>query len=239
MDLYLINLRRRSDRLAVITSHLNERGLHPAIVEASDARLAAPLDRPTFIATPESCCWHSHTLAMRAFLATDQRYAMILEDDCILDPSVDWPRFMDDVAVEMGKWGVSFLQIGYISALYTKSDFASKALDFYRQSKRRYRESRWTFLADGERRNAILGESRSGAHCYVVDRAFAKGAPAFNQPAWAHTDDFFGFLAQAQWTKKGPLKMARLEKSLAEQISRRGKGVAPDSDVGTGEGFGS
>jgi glycosyl transferase family 25 len=89
MKLYLINLERRPDRLATMRAQAEKLGLGFVRIAAVDAGTTDPGDR--FTAGPlgkipkgDQCCTLSHVLAWRAFLASGEPYAAILEDDVVL-----------------------------------------------------------------------------------------------------------------------------------------------------------
>jgi glycosyl transferase family 25 len=94
MQLFVINLARRIDRLAAMTAQLDRLGLRAARIAALDAGTT----REGFLAqyfTPsgplgilpkgDKCCSLSHRRAWEAFVETGQRYAAVLEDDVVFD----------------------------------------------------------------------------------------------------------------------------------------------------------
>ena len=94
MQAFLINLARRPDRLQAMTRQLRRLGIAATRVRAVDARTAAdaivnrrfapngPLGE---IAKGDKCCTLSHLRAWVAFLQSGEKYAIILEDDVVLD----------------------------------------------------------------------------------------------------------------------------------------------------------
>jgi glycosyl transferase family 25 len=94
MQAFLINLSRRPDRLQAMTRQLKRLGIPATRVRAVDARTAADavVDRRFAangplgeIAKGDKCCTLSHLRAWEAFLQSGERYAIILEDDVVLD----------------------------------------------------------------------------------------------------------------------------------------------------------
>ncbi len=94
MKTYVINLTRRSDRLENMSAQLHRMGLGFERVAAFDARDASEAwlrryfdDRGPLGVIPkgDQCCSLSHRRAWSTFLATDEPYAVILEDDVLLD----------------------------------------------------------------------------------------------------------------------------------------------------------
>jgi glycosyl transferase family 25 len=98
MQIFLINLARRSDRLAAMPQKTAALDLALARIEARDA--AAPhVPGERFddlfddegplgeIPRGDKCCTLSHRLAWQAFIASGEAYAAVLEDDVVLTPS--------------------------------------------------------------------------------------------------------------------------------------------------------
>lgn len=95
MDLYLINLARRPDRLASMMAQAEKLGLTLMRLEALDAKTADPaaIDRWFQDSGPlgeiprgDKCCSLSHRVAWQALLASGAPYAAVLEDDVALKP---------------------------------------------------------------------------------------------------------------------------------------------------------
>jgi glycosyl transferase, family 25 len=96
METYVINLTRRWDRLNAMSAQLRQMGLEFERVPAFDAgeisdnwlaqhfTASGPLGT---ISKGDRCCSLSHRLAWSIFLAGNAPYALILEDDVLLDPS--------------------------------------------------------------------------------------------------------------------------------------------------------
>ena len=87
LPVYVINLDRRPDRLDTISGDLHRLGLSFERVPAVDARLLPPedkADRNPLMRAGSKACMLSHSEALRRFLASDRRAAMILEDDAEL-----------------------------------------------------------------------------------------------------------------------------------------------------------
>jgi glycosyl transferase, family 25 len=94
MQVFLINLARRPDRLAAMTAAANRLGLSLTRIEALDAGTAGDL-RDNFddagplgeIPRGDKACLLSHRAAWQDFAASGSDYAAFLEDDVILTPS--------------------------------------------------------------------------------------------------------------------------------------------------------
>jgi glycosyl transferase, family 25 len=94
MRSFLINLARRPDRLAAMNQASARLGLNLTRIEALDAGTAGPLDDRFDDAGPlgeiprgDKACLLSHRAAWEVFVAGDESYAAVLEDDVILSPS--------------------------------------------------------------------------------------------------------------------------------------------------------
>ncbi len=94
MQAFLINLARRPDRLQAMTMQLRRLGIETTRVRAVDAKTTADAiincrfasDGPLGeIAKGDKCCTLSHLRAWEAFLQSGENYAVILEDDVVLD----------------------------------------------------------------------------------------------------------------------------------------------------------
>jgi glycosyl transferase family 25 len=117
MDIYLINLARRPDRLAAMEIQANKQGLALTRLDAVDARTAQPssVDRWFQAGGPlgeiprgDKCCSLSHRAAWERLVASGANYAAVLEDDVVLQISAafalgnsDWiPKGVDLIKLE-------------------------------------------------------------------------------------------------------------------------------------------
>lgn len=94
MQTYVINLERRPDRLRNMESQLGRLELPFEVVSAVDAQTTKDsLLDTTFAASGplgplpkgDKCCTLSHMMAWRAFLASGDSHALVLEDDIAFD----------------------------------------------------------------------------------------------------------------------------------------------------------
>lgn len=94
MQAYLINLARRPDRLQAMMRQLRRLGIPATRVRAVDAKTTedAVVDRCFAgdgplgeIAKGDKCCTLSHLRAWQMFLESRERFAIVLEDDVVLD----------------------------------------------------------------------------------------------------------------------------------------------------------
>ncbi|HWY61310.1 MAG TPA: glycosyltransferase family 25 protein [Rhizomicrobium sp.] len=101
MQIFLINLARRPDRLAAMTEAARRLGLNFTRMEALDAKIAGGLqdqfdDKGPLGEIPrgDKACLLSHRAAWDAFMAGGDEFAAVLEDDVILSPSA--ARFLQN-----------------------------------------------------------------------------------------------------------------------------------------------
>jgi glycosyl transferase family 25 len=114
LQTWVINLDRAPERLARIRMQLQALGLPYTRLPAVDARALQPeqraaLDEAAYRRkhgmTPvlgELGCYLSHVEAMRLFLATDAAFALILEDDVLLQDSL--PAVLRGLMANPGRW---------------------------------------------------------------------------------------------------------------------------------------
>ena len=114
LQIWVINLDRATDRLTRISRQLHDLRLPFTRLSAVDARCltpaqAAAIDEPGYRRkhgmTPvagELGCYLSHVEVMRGFMAGSARYALVLEDDALLQPSL--PAVLRGLLQRPGRW---------------------------------------------------------------------------------------------------------------------------------------
>ncbi|MBK6469843.1 MAG: glycosyltransferase family 25 protein [Betaproteobacteria bacterium] len=112
----MINLDRAPDRLARVHAQLQHLQLPFTRLAAVDARALTPeqraaLDEPAYRrkhgmspVLGELGCYLSHVAVMRAFLASDAAFALVLEDDVLLQDSL--PAVLQGLMAHPGRWDV-------------------------------------------------------------------------------------------------------------------------------------
>jgi glycosyl transferase family 25 len=115
MQIFLINLQRRPDRLNAMNAAGARLGLTFTRIQALDARTAGPLTEYFAPSGPlgeiprgDKACLLSHRMAWEQFIASNDSHAAILEDDVMLSPAAarflkepDWiPAGIDVVKLE-------------------------------------------------------------------------------------------------------------------------------------------
>ncbi|MBV9330368.1 MAG: glycosyltransferase family 25 protein [Alphaproteobacteria bacterium] len=103
-ETYVINLARRSDRLARMSAQMGALGLSFIRIDAVDAASVPDAElAPHFSESPlfgpvpkgDRCCTLSHVRLWETFCATGAPYAVVLEDDVELHP--DAPALLSDL----------------------------------------------------------------------------------------------------------------------------------------------
>jgi hypothetical protein len=237
MQIFVINLRRRTDRRLAAKKRLDELRLKFSIIDAIDARTLVRQGMEHFVSAGDEACVRSHALAMSTFLEGEDCYALLLEDDVVLDPAIDWNALLENLGPWMTQYDFAYLQLGFVSHFYKpggglKGRFISLARNILNSRRERtpLLSLNLKIIGKGsEIRKVVPNESRAGAHCYVVNRNFAANVPAFNDPVWAATDAFYMYLASGD--EVGSFKMGRLEVSIAEQETRFAANDSLDTDI--------
>jgi glycosyl transferase, family 25 len=114
LQTWVINLDRAPERLQRITAQLQRLDLPWTRLPAVDARALTPTERAALDEasyrqrhgmTPlpgELGCYLSHVAVMRAFLASDAAYALVLEDDVLLRDTL--PAVLQGLLAQPGRW---------------------------------------------------------------------------------------------------------------------------------------
>lgn len=119
LQTWVINLDRAPQRLARIRTQLQRLQLPFTRLAAVDAQALTPeqralLDEPAYRrkhgmrpVAGELGCYLSHVAVMRAFLASDATFALVLEDDVLLHDSL--PAVLQGLMQHPGRWDVAKL----------------------------------------------------------------------------------------------------------------------------------
>lgn len=132
MQVFVINLDRRYDRLSHITGQLDRLGIEFVRVSAVDGQRLCSADLEIFNSeadwprpsNSEFACFMSHRKCWNELVQSDQEYAVILEDDVIISNSgaeflSDYSWFSDDVDLLR-------LETGNIKANYKRGGISTK-----------------------------------------------------------------------------------------------------------------
>jgi GR25 family glycosyltransferase involved in LPS biosynthesis len=221
----VINLDRRPDRLAHITTELKKVGLSFEKQTAVDGQLESL--QSEYISKGAIGCWKSHVNSMRRLVQTNASFGLILEDDVVLSPEVN-EKFLSEMMDLMGRNQLDLLQIGFIDSQYAMSLKSAKSgiLEFLIDLLQR------RGVKDSSGFRIVIGDFRSGSHAYLVTarlaREISKTSPVPPLLPW---DDYLGLLAKSQMHRG--IRIARLVKNFAPQSSYHIEGMRLDSDIDT------
>jgi len=223
MLIQVINLARRPDRLARISSALKRSGLTAETQIAIDGQLEQ--SQPEFLSKGEVAVWKSHINAMRKAVDKNAQFSLIFEDDATPGPEVN-EKFLFEIKDLMERNRLDLLQIGFIENFYSPS-LRYGILEFLIALLR----NRGTKDSSGFR--FVLGDFRAGAHAYIVNARLADAiSKVVPEPPLIPWDGYLESLARGQ-VGRGDIRIARLVKSLVSQASRVPQSPKVDSDIAT------
>jgi GR25 family glycosyltransferase involved in LPS biosynthesis len=219
----VINLERRPDRLARISTQLEKAGLNFEVQVAVDGQLET--HEPKFLSKEAIGCWKSHVNSMQRIVEAKVPFGLILEDDVFLRPIVN-DQFLTEMTELMNRNQIDILQIGFIDWLYSisRDSLLPGLLEFSIDLLKR------RGVRDPSGVRFVPGEFRRSAHAYIVNARLAEAiSDIIPGPPLIPWDDFLGLLAKNQMFRD--IKIARLVKSVATQDSYVVKGLKSDSDI--------
>ena len=223
---YVINLKRRPDRLERVTERFAAVGVGLTIHQAFDREELAAASPDDLIVGGLLANWKSHQELLDRIADSRESHALIVEDDAVPSGNVDWPRLIHALPQAMAANDFGFLQVGFVSWQYgwTRPGILERArLALYRSS--------LTSLQLDTKRPVVVGSVLSGAHAYVVSCDFARRMSRANDPCWTGSDGLWMRMASMSgWAGRFPV-MARLRRSIVEQESRSGREASLDTDV--------
>lgn len=230
VGVFVINLDRRPDRLERILTWLNRVELEAVRIQAIDGQNAS-LGILSRLRPSEIACWESHQKAYALFLESDFPYALILEDDAVINPRFkgNLPQTIDRLKELMSKEKIDVLQIGHISKYYGLVRFRT-LLNFLVERALGSRPRMHTI--NGRKRIVWSDQFRYGGHAYMVSRTGAAYLQDVNKPVIFPADIFLALLAKAEtWRKPNKFSIWVTNFSFLEQESRLRSFAAGDSDI--------
>lgn len=217
MKAYVINLNSREDRWRSVENQVQDLGFPIVRVEAVSKD---KIFGESFVTPAVAAAWYSHKKAMACFLATNDEYALILEDDFILRKS--W-RYID--LSKYDSMNIDFLQIGFL--ITTPMDllelkfkatvdlllkFLSRAARMRVIEKSKLKDKVLLREQFGLPFHLVACDIRPGAHAYVVSRNFALATQQMNSPVILSTDALYIALG---WMRS--FKFVRFRESVVSQ----------------------
>jgi GR25 family glycosyltransferase involved in LPS biosynthesis len=221
MDVYLINLDDRPDRLQTASTQLIELGIQFNRVSAVKAENDFTTKYP-FVTPQVAAIWLSHLKALSLFLESKSDLCLVLEDDFVFQKSEDALLGVYNLAKDYDLFQIGFLRTGLLDWLNYKAtnirDFAFKFLHQYSKLSmpfsRTLNEKFLIYSQESTEFRVVKNDFRAGAHGYLISRKFALQVLKFNDPVLFSADQFFMSLA----TMKS-FRIARLRKSIVGQSS--------------------
>lgn len=217
MKAYVINLNSRKDRWESVEKQIQSLGVPLIRVEAVSKNdvLVEP-----FVTSAVAAAWYSHKKAMSLFLGTQDEYALILEDDFLLQAR--WANF------EFAKYqslDIDFLQIGYLVTtpldllemkIKATADLFLKLLTWVAHTRVMKKTNIRNKVLIREQLNLplhlVASDIRPGAHAYIVSRKFALAMQQINSPVVLSTDALYIAMG---WMRS--FKFVRFRKSIISQ----------------------
>lgn len=223
LGVYVINLQSRPDRLAAISNQLSERSMDFIRVEAcTPENTYYPNLSPSV-----GAIYHSHKIAMELFINSTFDFALILEDDALLDERVDFCALINRVGSEF-----DFIQVGFL-----KNNLIDHLEIIYFNLRRKFIVVSFRIASKLLRDSKLVQELRSrlsirehlsfppdwvssniqaGAHAYIVSKNFAAKTLEFAANPFLAIDDFYMALGRMRL-----VAMYRLKKSKVSQSNSR------------------
>jgi len=219
---YVINLRSRADRRIDFEKRHSQLRLNFKYVEAVDG---ASWDTNVHFSPPNvAACWLSHQKVAELLLSTGDEFALVLEDDAILDF-----RIMDLVnrESELAAVDLDLFQVGY-------NIQANRVASGHKDS---YLRNRLILMCLVDRliekiplihfsfcrthnihtrlslpRPCVLGLFETGTHAYIMSRKLAQMIVRFNNPVLLPAD-----IALCELAKLDQVNMARPSNTYSKQ----------------------
>ena len=219
MKAYLINLDSRPDRLEQSILQSKYLGFELVRISALDFGQISDKDF-CYVSRSVGAIWSSHIKALNKFLESDDEFALILEDDFIIDRLLD-EKYLKRIQFEK----FDFLQLGFLQInlkdrfdvqYYNYRDTCLKLLTgFCKKSKflqKRYGSRRLVLEQIGVRHAIVISDIRPGTQAYVISRNFAKAMLEINSPVFLSADLLYMSLGTLR-----TFSMARTRKSVINQ----------------------
>jgi GR25 family glycosyltransferase involved in LPS biosynthesis len=199
---YLINLLDRSDRLKTSTAIAEKHGIDFVRVNAVTKEHVSE-EEIRFASAPVVACFRSHQLAYQCLLATNDKYALVLEDDYLPGRGFNLPSLLD-----LEDMGIDVLQLGFLHT--TKIESINIALINLRTITLRIIAFGAKIFPLGSERilqktliaelrslpiNVVASDYRPGAHAYIVSRRAAELLLEINDPVFLSADELLKSLS--------------------------------------------
>ena len=242
MDIYIINLDKRQDRLREISSHLGGLGLDYIRVAAIDA-LTLTENQYSVVDKATDACWRSHQLVFALISQGLANNAVVLEDDAALNSDINWGALLNQLDDYMTRSSIDILQLGFVERFFAMrmQEMTVKFFSAIRSALKLlyaivFREDeaisdyRWGCLNEVPMNLKVVpNDFAGGAHCYIISHRAASAFQNLNAPIFLPVEEFFYSIAISSVCYQS-FKIARTSKSLAAQTGRS-RGKVLDSDI--------
>jgi GR25 family glycosyltransferase involved in LPS biosynthesis len=203
MNVYVINLKRRPDRLAQMTAEYGPTFFRIDALDGNDPE--ADLGENNLCLDPESACWLSHQRAWQAMIANSCDYALILEDDAQLNPNYKLEEVYSRAMHFVRSKNIDLLQLGFFQDLGRKKSLLIKLRVL------KEKVPPLNFLID-----VSPNQHGIGTHAYLISRNGAEKLSQINRPVFLAADAALMYLAQGQ-TRPQKVKIWQLRNSIFHQ----------------------
>lgn len=199
IPIYLINLDSRLDRLDDCEVQAMKNNLNFQRISATMPPEILPAN--TLISPPAYACLQSHLNTLETFLATEDSHALILEDDFEIVNARAFAGFL----ITKNYLNFDFVQLGFLrmgvrhrldlATLKVENLLVRSLIQILRTSPNSSLFGRLRIRRNLEVPSGFIPDDiRSGAHCYIVSRDFAKVILKLNNPAFLTIDSLYGSL---------------------------------------------
>jgi|GEM_PF-6974559 len=221
LDVFVINLPSATDRLSLISERLDLLGLSFQVVRGY---VPADLNTPKIsnITPTSDAIWHSHR-ACAKLVAQNDRPALILEDDAVLEVKVE---VLIKMLEDMKENDLDLIQVGFLTLnIFDGISIVSRNLyNFFVRNTifvnifrmfglREVERSKKQFWRKKIPSKYVVNDIRYGGHAYFISPRFASAVLELNSPSFLSLDDFFVSLS-----KMKSFRMVRLKHSRARQL---------------------
>lgn len=231
MKTYLINLESASERLAASIQELQKIELP---VFRVDAVAASNLQSDSFqVGNPRvAACWFSHVKALEIFLATQEDFGLIVEDDI----SIKNVEYFNKILLAAKEANLEVVQIGFIKpglvpifeVFFQKMEYkllrfiSAVALRNIWLPRRLRKIERLGKLSGAPFRFLIPNEFVAGTHCYLVNRVGAKKLISVNKPVILPSDGLIqGMVRSSAISGARAIKSAAGQRKTISSITQR------------------
>ena len=221
LDIFVISLPNATNRLSLISGHLDLLGLKFDVVRGY---VPEDLNTPKIsnITPTTDAVWHSHR-ACAKLVADNYNPALILEDDAGLRVNKDGLLKMLE---DMEEYDLDLIQVGFLTLnIFDGISILARNLYSFFIRNTIFANFFWIFgLKEVQRSKRqfwrkkippqyVVNDIRYGGQAYFISPRFASVVLELNSPTFLSVDDFFVSLS-----KMKSFRMVRLKHSKARQI---------------------